>query len=161
MGIEKGRRVKKRPVLMMLGVGALVVASLGFLVVMVGAQGGPLPHEFYGAVKINGLSAPAGTTVEARGENVAVGVEGNPITTEEIGQYGGPGAFDGKLIVQGQDLETGDPIEFYVDGTRAEVKRPKDAVWSDTFAFVPDGSTELDLRVGASGSRTFLPLVTR
>ena len=145
---------------MMLGVGALVVASLGFLVVVVDAQGGPLPHEFYGAVKINGLSAPAGTTVEARGENVAVGVEGNPITTKEIGQYGGPGAFDGKLIVQGQDLETGDPIEFYVDGTQAQVKT-EETVWSDTFAFEPDGLTELDLRVGASGSRTFLPLVTR
>ena len=75
----------------------------------------PLPHAFYGDLTRNGSPAPSSTQVEARGEGVLTGIEGNPITTNEVGKYGGPGALDQKLIVQG-DIEEGATITFYVNG---------------------------------------------
>ena len=75
----------------------------------------PLPQAFYGDVTINGDPAPAGTTIEARGEGVLTGIEGNPITTTESGKYGKAGALEPKLIVQG-DILDGATITFYVDG---------------------------------------------
>jgi len=74
-----------------------------------------LPHAFYGSVTINGSPAPVGTSVEARGTGVTTGIEGNPITVTESGQYGGPGGFDPKLAVQG-DILGGATIYFYVNG---------------------------------------------
>jgi len=59
--------------------------------------------------------------------------------------YGGPGGFDPKLVVQGT-IADGTPLEFYVDGVRAQCAQPGGA-WSDTFPFAAGGITELNLRV--------------
>jgi hypothetical protein len=107
------------------------------------AQGGPFPHRFYGEVTLDGAPAAAGTVVSADGDGVATGVEGNPITTTEVGLYGGPEVFDGKLQVQG-DIGSGDPIEFYVNGIRARC-REGDGPWRDTYPFHSEATTELDL----------------
>ena len=72
-----------------------------------------IPHAFYGDVTINKSPAPAGTKVEARGSGVLPNIEGNPITTTQAGKYGGLGALDPKLVVQG-DIEDGTTITFYV-----------------------------------------------
>ena len=99
---------------------ATIFIVLAFLLVLcavpVYANGiPPLPHAFYGNVTINGSPASSGTTVEARGDGVLIGIEGNPITTTESGKYGKAGALELKLIVQG-DILDGATITFYVNG---------------------------------------------
>ena len=84
----------------------------------VSAQVPPLPHAFYGTLKINGSPAPVGTQVEARGEGVDLGYEGNPVITTETGKYGGAGQLEPKLIVQGF-ISDGTDLTFYVNGVAA------------------------------------------
>jgi len=79
----------------------------------------PLPHAFYGTVKINGSPASVGTSVEARGEGVATGVAGNPTTTTVTGIYGTSNPFEHRLIVQG-DIEEGATLTFYVNGVSTD-----------------------------------------
>ncbi len=86
----------------------LIIISAGADVL---ADGIPvLPHSFYGTVTINGEDAPAGTVVSA-----VVSSGNGSITTTTAGQYGGPGAADAKLIVQGT-ITDGATITFYVEG---------------------------------------------
>ena len=75
----------------------------------------PLPHAFYGDLTINNASAPIGTEVEARGEEVRNGIQGNPIETGEAGKYGSADPLGSKLIVQG-NIADGATITFYVNG---------------------------------------------
>ena len=84
----------------------------------VNAEVPALPHAFYGTVEIDGSPAPVGTQVEARGEGVILGLEGNPIVTTELGKYGGEGPLAPKLIVQG-DITDGTTLIFYVNGVAA------------------------------------------
>jgi len=77
-----------------------------------------LPHAFYGTVAMGSALAPVGTSVEARGEGVETGIAGNPIIISEAGKYGGPGALDAKLVVQG-DIADGTLITFFVSGNVA------------------------------------------
>ena len=120
----------------------------------------PLPHEFYGNVTVNAQPAQAGVVVEARGERVSTGVAGNPMTTTEVGRYGGPAPYDLRLIVQGEDIRSGDAIEFYVDGTRAECYDPVAGVWVDVYPFKSGVSTALDLWA-AGAYQVYLPFVKR
>ena len=92
-----------------------------------------LPHAFYGAVTINGVTAPSGARVEARGAGVLTNVLGNPIAVSPAALYGGPGAFDPKLIVQGS-ITDGTTITFYVDGVAAQCAEPNGA-WLDSYPF--------------------------
>jgi len=116
------------------------------------------PHAFYGTVEINGRPAGVGVEVEARGEGVLTEIEGNPITVTEAGKYGGPGPVDPKLVVQGETVEGGTPIEFYVDGTRAECYDPDTGEWVDTYPFVSGEVSELNL--AALRWQCYLPCVT-
>ncbi|MGA9349123.1 MAG: hypothetical protein WBW48_10000 [Anaerolineae bacterium] len=109
------------------------------------AQPPPIPHSFYGAVEINGEPAPVGTQVEARGTGVQTGVSGNPITVTQAGQYGGPGGFDPKLVVQGE-IADGTPIYFYVNGAPAQCAVPG-GPWQESYPFRSGAVTELNLRV--------------
>ena len=104
-----------------------------------------LPHAFYGAVTINGVAAPAGAMIEAQGTGTLTGVLGNPIAVSPAGQYGGPGAFDPKLIVQGS-ITDGTPITFYVDGVAAQCAEPNGA-WLASYPFKSGAVTQLNLRV--------------
>ena len=75
----------------------LFIVLYGFLNMPAAAQG-PFPQKFYGAVEIDGQPAPANTVVQAGGEDVYVNPEfDNPITTTEVGKYGGPWGPDRKL----------------------------------------------------------------
>jgi hypothetical protein len=101
------------------------------------ADGVPsLPHAFYGRVLINGSSAPAGTTVEARGSGVITGIEDNPVTTTTSGIYGTADAFSHRLLVQG-DILDGTTLTFYVNN----VSTGQTAAWHSGEV------TELDLSV--------------
>ncbi len=90
---------------------ALTIASVPAVVFAVPQ----LPHLFYGTITINGNPASVGTVIIAK----VGGVEKGSITTTEIGEYGGPGAYDQKLLVQGDDLDLGDIISFTVSGVPA------------------------------------------
>jgi hypothetical protein len=114
------------------------------------AQGGPppLPQAFFGTVEVNGQPAPAGAQIEGRGAGVKTGIIANPLEVTAAGLYGGPERTDPKLGVQGT-MKAGQPIEFYVDGVRAQCARPGGA-WQDSFPYEPGVVTILNLRVGAA-----------
>jgi len=86
---------------------------LGMMATPVYAGVPPLPHAFYGTLEVNGSDAEPGYRVKAQGIGVAPDIEGNPITTEFVGEYGQVGPLQPKLIVQG-DIADGAEIEFYV-----------------------------------------------
>jgi len=134
---------------------AMCVLVMGLSVVPTCAQAPKIPHAFYGVVEVNGEPAPAGTRVEARGTDVLTGIEGNPITTAEVGKYGGRGGFDPKLVVQG-NVEDDTLLEFYVGGVRAQCAEPG-GTWLDSYPFKSGGITELNLRVGAPAAPTEEP----
>ncbi len=107
----------------------------------------PVPHAFYGTVTIYGAPAPAGSSITARGQNILVDIPGNPFITTTAGEYGGPGRDDPKLIVQGNDsLANGTPIEFYVNGVRAQCAAA-DGAWQATYPFTSGATTQLNLRI--------------
>ena len=97
---------------------ALFVMALLALTAVPALAQAAFPHAFYGAVSIDGAAAPAGTIIEARGTGVVTGASGNPLTTTASGQYGGAGALDPKLVVQGS-IADGATIEFFVNGVKA------------------------------------------
>jgi len=124
----------------------LLAVLLALFTTPVYAQGDvpPLPHAFYGTVKINGSPAPVGTEVEARGEGVLTGVEGNPVITTVAGKYGGSGPLEPKLIVQGE-IADGAILTFYVNG----VSTGQTAEWHsgevteiNLTVSIPPGTTE-------------------
>jgi hypothetical protein len=96
----------------------------------------PLPHAFYGNLTINGSPAPTGTKVEAMGEGVRTGIEGNPIVTTEVGKYGSADPLGTKLIVQGYILD-GATITFYIN----DISTGQTALWHSGEV------TQLDLSV--------------
>lgn len=147
-------RVVKLLILTLILVGGLKVA-------VAQAQGlpPPLPHAFLGAVEVNGQPAPVGALIEARGTGVKTGTANNPFTVTVAGRYGGPTSAELKLIAQGKDLQNGDPLEFYVDGVKAQCARPGQA-WQDSFPFESGVVTELNLRVGAPAEPTATPTAT-
>jgi hypothetical protein len=96
-----------------------------------------LPNAFYGTVTIkDNAPAPVGTIIEARGDGVLTGIQGNPLTTTESGKYGGAGALEQKLIVQG-DIDERTEISFYANGVQAE----------QTAAWQSGETSELNLTV--------------
>lgn len=135
-------------------VAGLVVCLCALLVDPAAAQPMPPPHAFFGTVTVDDEAAPAGTIIEVRGAGVRTGIPANPLTTSFAGYYGGPTIREEKLIVQGQ-LGEGDALEFYINGTRAQVAEPSGA-WQDTYPFQSLGITPLNLRLG--GTRPSPPL---
>jgi len=130
---------------------ALISVFAGLCLLMIscvipaGAQAPVLPHAFFGAIEVAGTLAPSGIQIEARGAGVLIGKPGNPITTTEVGRYGGSGAFAPKLVVQGA-IANGTPIEFFVNGVRAECAEPGKP-WQNSYPFASGVVTELNLRV--------------
>jgi hypothetical protein len=66
-----------------------------------------IPHQFYGAVTVNGVSAPDGTTVSARINGIEVAS-----TTTSGGKYG----YDGFFVDDPNSVRTGSAIKFFVNG---------------------------------------------
>ena len=121
----------------------LLAVLLALFATPVYAQSVPaLPHAFYGVVEVNGDPAPVGIEVEARGDGVLTGVDGNPVVTTADGKYGSlDDPFEPMLIVQG-DIEEGATLTFYVSG----VSTGQTAEWHSTEV------TELNLTATISGS---------
>jgi hypothetical protein len=116
-----------------------------------------LPQAFYGTVEVNGQPAPIGTRIEARGEGVKTGIEGNPLVVTVAGRYGGRTISDPKLIVQG-DVQEETLITFYVNGVPAECSVP-DGTWQTSYPFSSGGLTELNLKVRIYN--IYLPTIMR
>ena len=123
-----------------------------FAMTPVYAQVPVIPQAFYGTIEMDGQPAPVGTIVEARGANVKTGITANPLTTTEVGKYSGPSGNDIKLAVQG-NITNGSPIEFYVNGIKAECAVPGGA-WQSSYPFQSEAVTELNLRVGQGATPT-------
>jgi len=104
-----------------------------------------MTQEFYGTVETAGSPAETGILIEAKGAGVLTGTDGNPIPVTVAGSYGGPGYDDRKLIVEGS-IVPGSPLEFYVQGIRAEVSTDK-AIWTAIFPFSSGSTTQLHLRI--------------
>jgi len=124
---------------------ATVFVALALLFVLCAvptyANGIPaLPHAFYGSVTINGAPAPAGTSVEARGEGVLTGIQDNPVITSAAGIYGTSNPFQHRLLVQG-DIEDGATLTFYVNGIST----------GQTAAWHSGNTTQLDLALTIPG----------
>lgn len=119
-----------------------------------------MPHAFYGVVFVGEGLAPIGTSVEAHGSGVKVPLKGNPILTGSGGTFGGAGSYDNKLIVQGI-VNEGTPIEFYINGARAEVFDVKaNNNWTTSYPFQSTGITELNLRISTLPSTTMSMIAT-
>ena len=114
---------------------AMVTLALVLLAPPAYAQPPPMPHSFYGTIKLNGSDAPTSTTVTAK---FAGEVCGTYITTED-GKYGDLMTSD-YLSVTYDGLHSGDTINFYVNGVNT----------NQTASFVPGGGpTELNQILGA------------
>jgi hypothetical protein len=145
----------------------LLVLSLVLLIaacsaVLAYAQGEPPPppQAFYGAVEAYGRPAAPGTLIEARGVGVLTKVPGNPLTITVGGQYGGPTYAEAKLVVQGEVPES-TPIEFYVNGMKAECALPG-GDWQDSHPFSSGVTTHLNLRVGAGLQyKVYIPFILK
>jgi len=116
---------------------AILALALVLLSTVVYAQP-PMPHSFYGTVKINGQDAPIDTVVTAK---FGAGVTCGTYTTTEAGKYGDP-ATASYLFVTHDNLHEGDSISFYVNGVDT----------GETASFIPggelEGPTELNLTLG-------------
>lgn len=112
-----------------------------------------LPHIFYGAATVNGSPAPVGTVIVAK----VGGVEKGRITTTQSGKYGGPGAYDRKLLVQGSDLSAGDTVSFTYSGINPSAETAlfeSGAITSKNLTFVTiveSSGADLTLSSTASG----------
>lgn len=113
-------------------VAALLVVVGGAVTLAQGSSAPLLPHAFWGSV------------TDAEGQPVSSGMVeaylgGEFADSIEIvnGHYGGPGAFDDKLVVSGTAEQVGQTIEFYVNGIRA----------NETATYQPGQVSNLDLTV--------------
>ena len=112
---------------------AALVTGMAFGSAAVTAQDEPpaIPASYYGDVEIDtGEPIPAGTEVIADVEGEE---ERYSITMEEDGQYGGPEAFEEKLVVPEPDEGTGAEVTFFIDGPGFEETEvdtdPSDVTW--------------------------------
>lgn len=83
----------------------------------------PVPASFYGTVSINGEPASEGTELVA----TINGDERGSITVNDDGEYGGPSAFDEKLVVNGNTEDENTTITFFLDGKESE----RTATWRE------------------------------
>ncbi len=95
-----------------------------------------IPAECFGNVTIDGIPAPAGTTITAIEAEHIVGT----ITTSTPGTYGSSGVFHDRLYLippqpQGQDEQAGIIISFLIGSIPA----------TETLSFQPGTCTHLDL----------------
>lgn len=88
---------------------------LGVLILPATALAVPqIPHLFHGEASLNGAPLQISTTINARVDGNLVG----SVTLQNSGEYGGPDAYDQKLVVQG-NVSNGDTINFFTSGVKA------------------------------------------
>jgi hypothetical protein len=109
--------------------------------------GTQVSQSFYGTVTIEGMAAPANTTILAVGRGVCSNITGNPVTTQADGSFGSASFNAQNLFVQGP-IENGTPLTFYVNGIPAEVcEVTTSGAWQPSYPFSSGEITPLDLRL--------------
>ena len=98
------------------GVLLVVLVALGAAVAPVAAAPPPPPAAYYGSLTVNDELARAGVTITAEIDGEVRG----SLTTEQEGGFGGAGAFDGKLQVDGENGDDGKTVTFLVNGVEAD-----------------------------------------
>ncbi|MBI4361110.1 hypothetical protein HY572_05050 [Candidatus Micrarchaeota archaeon] len=90
-----------------------------------------LPHLFFGNATANGVGIPVGTLVSAMVNAQNAG----SVQSEQAGTYGGPSSSQTKLLVQGDELQQGQTVTFFIGRVQA----------SQTASFESSAITQLDL----------------
>ena len=116
------------------GASCLFLSLLLVFLFAVPLQAQPVfPHAVYGTLTCGGVSAPAGTTVTAKfitagDEEIICGA----ITTTVSGKYGAAPQGAEKLIIQGDELESGvSEIKFYISNAYGGVSGHESRrIWS-------------------------------
>jgi len=123
--------MKIKPLIISVICGAIVLPAFAL------AAPPQLPHIFYGNVTNNGNDVPANTVIIAK----VGGVEKGRITVSMPGKFGGSGALDKKLLVQG-NISNGAVISFYIG----------DNVASQTASFNSGNIQQLNLTFTTTSS---------
>ena len=117
-----------------------------------------LPHSFYGTVIAYGKPVSTDGIVEARVYGRAISGPNNPVYVMGDSRFGGSGALDQKLIVQG-GISDGAPVEFwvtdknYLRAAKARVKSVQEASgWMNSYPYQSGKTTELVIEVTTSSS---------
>lgn len=118
-------------------VSVLVVAAVAGAPAAVAQDGPPpTPAAYFGDITIDGEPAPEGVEVTAYID----GEQRGSLTTTQAGAYGGPSAFDRKLVVEGTSADAGATIEFRINGEVAST--------GEEIEWVPGEVRRVDLTVG-------------
>ncbi|HNJ81074.1 MAG TPA: hypothetical protein PLK38_05890, partial [Methanoregulaceae archaeon] len=92
------------------------------------------PHMFYGTATITGSPAPEGYTITTAVDGAANGM----IIVSPAGIFGGEGALDQKLIVQGDFQGSTSRITFTVEGSPALCREYGSGEgWQESYPFTP------------------------
>ncbi len=75
-----------------------------------------LPKAYYGSITVGSFPAPAGSEIIA----MINGNEKGSLITTEVGIFGGPGTYDSKLIVAGDEYDVGREVTLWVNGVQAD-----------------------------------------
>ncbi|HVP95346.1 MAG TPA: PKD domain-containing protein [Methanoregulaceae archaeon] len=110
-----------------------------------------LPMEFSGNVYVgnNNAPAPVNTEISAQGQGVVEAPGYNPITTNSPGVYGNNG---NNLAVYG-NIPEGTPIQFYINGSRAQCYF--NGAWQDSYPFQNRATVTLDLKTAFNPTAAF------
>ena len=142
-------RFKKLKVARMLGGALGLLLALSLVLVPAPTLAAPvLPHQFYGTVTIDAELAPEGTIVSAQiGET-----EYFSTTVDALGRYGYTPLFQVPADDPGEPGkdggETGEAVEFYIGGIKANLYDVEAGESLDSYPFEIWGITELNLMVG-------------
>ncbi|MFB6291905.1 MAG: hypothetical protein ABEI58_00765, partial [Candidatus Nanohaloarchaea archaeon] len=98
---------------------SLLFSLILFVATGVAAQPAKLPHSFYGEVSLDNPGQGNPQAFQSGTVSARVGGEQVAELSYSNGDYGGPGVYDDKLLVQGSSFENGDKITFYVNGLEA------------------------------------------
>lgn len=113
-----------------------------------------IPLALWGSLQINGNPAPAGTIVEARGENVRTDIQDNPLITTEAGKYGTKGIGKQLIVQPEEETEIGPDtiISFYINGVEADQSFEWQALKN------PDNATDLTVTIPTTRKDTLTDL---
>ena len=116
----------------------ITVVGVGLMLPAVALAVPAMPHQFYGTVNFTNGSAPDGLLVEAKVIN-GVSIVSTESTVTKNGKYGYDPLFK---VEDNNSTLSGETIEFYVDGIKA----------NETAIFNNGASTPLNLTIPGSSS---------
>jgi hypothetical protein len=115
-----------------------------------------LPHAFCGYITINNTPAPIGTTITVDCNHI-LQTNQSSITTTIEGEWGCNkakcNALGPLLLVQG-NIEPDEPITFFINNIKANVKLHNTDIWYQSLPFIPGGVSSIDLSINVQTNST-------